>query len=391
MTQWAWLEKPENLKRSTTWRFALRVVVKAAILFALVNVVFALVNPLGALGRVSVYNTLVPGRDRLPYGENPAQSYNLSTFNIPAMFAAHTVSQPAAEDEFRLLLVGDSSIWGWLLENDETVAGIINAENLTTDDGRRVVVYNIGYPIMSLTKDLLLLDYALRYAPDMVVWAVTLESMPREKQLFPPLVQNNPDGVRDLITTYGLDIDPDDSRFVEPDFAGRTLVGQRRGLAEWLRLQVYGFSWAATGIDQYWDGFDPLTRDFGEDVSWEGFDTPQDFSDDDLRDVLAMEVLVNGVDRLEALDIPVMIVNEPIFISAGENSDLRYNLWYPRWIYDQYRDFLTDNAAANGWTLVDLWDAVPPEDFTDSPVHMTPSGTRQFAEMLISELAAQMP
>ena len=40
--------------------------------------------------------------------------------------------------------------------------------------------------------------------------------------------------------------DPDDRRFVEPGFLERTIAGQRRALADLIRLQLYGFSWAAT-------------------------------------------------------------------------------------------------------------------------------------------------
>ena len=32
---------------------------------------------------------------------------------------------------------------------------------------------------------------------------------------------------------------------------------------------------------------------------------------------------------------------------------------------------------------LDLWDAIPPDEFTDTPVHLTPAGTRLLAEMLV--------
>ncbi|MFN8450525.1 MAG: hypothetical protein U0521_18550 [Anaerolineae bacterium] len=41
-------------------------------LFVVCNLVFALLDPVEALGRVSLYNVVVPGRERLPYGENPS-------------------------------------------------------------------------------------------------------------------------------------------------------------------------------------------------------------------------------------------------------------------------------------------------------------------------------
>lgn len=359
------------------WRFLLRVVIKAAVLFVVANLVFALLDPVEALGRVSLYNVVLPGRERLPYGENPSESYNLSLYSVPAMFASHVVSRPKPADEYRVLLIGDSSTWGWLLENRDAYAANINAANLTAVDGRRIVAYNLGYPIMSLTKDLMLLDYAMQYQPDQIVWLVTLASFPRDKQLFPPVVQNNAARVRDLIARYDLQLDPDDSRFVRPDFFGKTIIGQRRALADWLRLQTYGLSWAATGVDQAIPADYTLRRsDFDADLSWESFEQPTTLTSDDL----AFDVLAAGIER--AGDVQITIVNEPTFISGGVNSDLRYSTFYPRWAYDQYRDLLAGQADANGWHYLDWWDRVAPDEFTDSPVHLTPAGSRQLSDWL---------
>ena len=90
------------------WPTLGRIALKALLLFALVNAAFALTRPLDALGRLSLYNALFPGRARLPYGEAPAEDYNLTLNNLPAMFAAHELARPKAADEFRVLLLGDS-------------------------------------------------------------------------------------------------------------------------------------------------------------------------------------------------------------------------------------------------------------------------------------------
>ena len=66
---------------------------------------------------------------------------------------------------------------------------------------------------MSLTKDILILSHAMRYEPDLIVWLVTLESFPYDKQLFPPLLQNNPEPVRRLIAAYRLNLDPQSTDF----------------------------------------------------------------------------------------------------------------------------------------------------------------------------------
>lgn len=362
-------------EQSVTWAFTLRVILKAALLFALCNLAFAALTPLEALGGLSLHNVVMPGRQRLPYGEKSSESYNLSLYNIPALMNSHAIARAKAADEFRVVLIGDSAAWGWFLENQDTLAGRINAGRYVTSSGRRVVAYNLGYPIMSLTKDLLVLDAAMRYQPDLIVWPVTLESFPRQKQLASPIVQNNPARVRALIAAYQLMLDPHDPRWVEPDFVGQTIVGQRRALADVLRLQLYGVSWAATGIDQAIPAEIPLRQfDFDEDVRWQDFTAPTPLTDDKL----AFDVLAAGIKRAGRL--PVLIVNEPMYISDGRNSHLRYNSFYPCWAYDAYRDRLGAQAGTNEWRYLDLWDSIAPQEFTNTPVHLTPKGSSQLAE-----------
>ncbi len=364
------------------WPTLGRVALKALLLFALLNAAFALARPLDALGRLSLYNALFPGRARLPYGEVPAEDYNLTLNNLPAMFAAHALARPKAADEFRVLLLGDSGTWGWFLRPEETLAGQLNALELTAAGGRRVVVYNLGYPVMALTKDLLLLDAALAYDADLVLWPVTLQSLARGRQLDHPLLQENPGRVRDLITRYDLALDPFDARFVSRTRLDETVVARRRDLADLLRLQALGLAWAATGIDQAIPA-DILLRqsDLDADESWLDVAGPRTLTDDDLT----FDVLRAGAAR--AGGVPVVIINEPIFVSNGANSDVRYNSFYPRWAYDQYRALLAERAAAEGWRLLDLWDAIPPDKFTDTPVHLTPAGTRLLAKALEAQIS----
>lgn len=364
----------------TGWKFLGRVGVKAAVLFLLFNAVFALTTPLEPLARVSLYNSIVPGRLRLPYGENAAESYSLSLNNIPAMFESHVISRPKGADEFRLVVVGDSGVWGWLLENGETPAGQINAGGYVWEDGRRITAYNLGYPLLALSKDLLILDEAVGYEPDMIIWLVTLESFPREKQLSPPLVLNNPERMAALVEQYDLAIDMTDEGFVRPSFLEQTIVGQRRPLADLLRLQLYGFSWMATGIDQAFPEEVTLRQsDFEGDVSWQGYEAERPLGEAEL----ALDVLAAGFEV--AGDVPLLLVNEPIYISQGRNSDLRYNSFYPRWAYDAYRALMDEKAAENGWDYLDLWDSIPAEEFTDTPVHLTPEGVELLVRILMGK------
>lgn len=365
-------------------RAALRVAAKTLALFLALNVLFALVNPVPALGRLSLYNAVWPGRARLPYGDDPAKAYNLSLFDLNAMFASHELAgAPKRDDEFRVLLIGDSSTWGWLLRNENTLAGQINAMRLKTEDGQTVRAYNLGYPIMSLTKDLLLLSHAVQYQPDLIVWLVTLESFPADKQLAHPIVQRNGDAVRSLITDYQLRSRPDDPALITPSFLDRTIVGQRRALADWLRLQAYGALWGATRIDQHIpETYEPAQRDLEADVSFKGMRPPVL-----PKDALAFDVLDAGIRMAAEAGAPVLIVNEPILISQGRNSDVRYNFFYPRWAYDQYRALLREHLQVRNVPYLDAWDMVPQEEFTNSAVHLTPAGSRMLAQRIMTSLS----
>ena len=360
------------------WRTNGRIFLKAAVLFVALNLLFAACRPLESLGNLSLYNNILPGRLRLPYGERPAEDFNLTLSNLPAMSAAHVWNRPAADDEFRVLLLGDSGIWGWFLPNEHTLAGQLNEMKLTAADGRRIVVYNLGYPIMSLTKDMVILDEMLAGSrPDLILWPVTLQSFYRPRQLDHPLLYENPNRVRELIEQYDLGLDLSDSRFVDRSFVQESIIGRRRELADLLRLQAWGVAWAATGLDQAIPEEITLRKsDFEPDDSWLDITEPRTLTDDDL----AFDVLVGGGSR--AGTIPLIIINEPMFIGDGLNSDVRYNTFYPRWAYDQYRQMLGETAIANNWNYIDLWNAIPPEEFTDTPVHLTRRGNQLFAALL---------
>ena len=142
------------------------------------------------LGKLSLYNVIFPGRERFPFGET-YKSYSLSLFDLDAMFASHVLTgTKKAGDEYRVLLIGDSSVWGTLLKPEQTLAGQLDSNPLTAC-GKNVHAYNLGYPTISLTKDLMILDQAKAYQPDMIIWLTTLEAFPKDKQLDSPIVANN--------------------------------------------------------------------------------------------------------------------------------------------------------------------------------------------------------
>ena len=76
------------------------------------------------------------------------------------MFASHEIAggqKPA--DEYRVVLLGDSSIWGFRARpRGRRSAPSFTLAGLVTPSGKQMRVFNLGYPTMSLTKDLLMLQ-----------------------------------------------------------------------------------------------------------------------------------------------------------------------------------------------------------------------------------------
>ncbi len=369
--------------QKSSGKFVRNVLIKGTLLFLIVNFAVALIPIGSSLGKLSLYNLLWPGRQRLPFGENPKEAYNLSLYDLNAMFASHEINAgPKPPDEFRIILIGDSATWGTLLQPGDTLNGLINADGLTTCDGKTVRAYNLAYPSMSLTKDLMILERALDYDPDLIVWPVTLQSFPLKLQIETPLVANNPQLVQPLIDKFDLPLGGYTDQFVQSTFWDKTLIGRRRTIFDALQLQFYGMMWASTGIDQtYPTDYTPAQRDFEADdntfVGW---------APGALRlDWLATNVLKAGTTL--AGDVPVLVVNEPILVSTGANSDIRYNFFYPRWAYDQYRLMMAERSVYADWNYVDLWDYVPEDQFTNSAVHLTPEGSRIYYDALKPTLA----
>jgi hypothetical protein len=351
----------------------LNILIKGLILFIIFNLVFAVWQP--RLGQFSLYNAVFPGRERLPFGENPKQSYNLSLFDLDAMFASHVIAgEEKAEDEYRVIVIGDSSVWGTLLKPEETVTGQLNAANLSAC-GKNVHVYNLGYPTVSLTKDVMLLSHGMEFDPDLVIWMTTLEAFPIEKQTASPLAANNEETLHSLANNYQLKIEAEDT-VTQTSFWRNTFIGNRRSLADLIRLQIYGVMWASTGIDQvYPTDYERAQTDFEADESFHDFQPPT--LDENQLALNALETGFRVADNT-----PMILINEPMLISAGTNSDIRYNFFYPRWAYDDYREMMNKLTLKNNWPYVDLWNVIPANEFTNSAIHLTPAGEKLLAENL---------
>ena len=363
----------------------LRVLLKATFLFVVINVVFALVDP--PMGKITLYNYIVPGRLRFPYEKEPSFysiGHNAPVYeDFDAMFGAHIISKRKPASEFRLILLGDSATWGVSVSADEMLSEQINRLHIQTCDGRNIRAYNLGYPMSFLARDVLLLDKAMEYKPDMVFWLITLSALqPKTAETY--FIVPHSERYLQLANTYGFKLSYLSQPVQEPSLWDKTIIAQRRRLKNIILTQAFGVLWAATGIDNH-ESIDPElglpSAPVDDNLDYEGRlpDATLDLSDSLMMDVLSTAFRVAG-------DVPVVLVNEPIFVADGKNHPVRYNELYPRWAYDEYRQFMFEWAKEYDYKLLDYWNALPPEDFVDQYFHRRLSGEKRFAELLAPEI-----
>jgi hypothetical protein len=338
------------------------------------------------VGKLTIYNSIVPGRLRFPYDDTDLPYINYIARvddDYDAMFGTHVISRKKSASEYRLILLGNSATWGFGLPADEVLSEHINRLNIQTCDGRTVRAYNLGYPMPFLMRDVLVLDKAMEYEPDMVFWLVTLYTLePKTAETY--FILPHPGRYLKLANAYDLDLPHLSQPVQEPSFWDRTIVGQRKRLKDIVITQVLGILWAGTGIDNHeglQSGITPPGMDVEDNPKY-GERLPGDSAG--MFDSLMIDVLSAGFGV--AGDVPVVLVNEPIFVAKGRNHLVRYNNFYPRWVYEDYRQFMFKWASEHDHILLDYWNALPPEEFADQSFHRNPSGEKRFAERLAPEI-----
>ena len=349
------------------------VVLKALCLFVVINMIYALINP--QVADISVYNNFFPGRARMPFG-NSMDPDTVTVEDADAMFAAHRISAEKKRDEFRVVLIGDSSVWGDNLSIAETLSEQWN--QMGSHCNRKTIrLYNLGYPHPSVLKDLVFIDEVVKRQPDLIIWLMTLNTLMNQSRLNPFITENRERILR-LVNAYDIPFAPRKTLSEQKEsFYQKTLVGKRSFLARWIKLQALGITWSATHEDIHVSALqaEMISPDVKKDPRYRNLAPGTD-----LRESLLLAALVAGYDI--AGETPVLLVNEPIFIATGVHSDIRYNDLYPRWAYDQYREVIAAQAQNSRRSYLDLWDAIPPQYFTDTPFHLSAQGERLLVDQI---------
>jgi hypothetical protein len=153
-----------------------------------------------------------------------------------------------------------------------------------------------------------------------------------------------------------------------------------------VRYQFYSLVNLATGLDQIPGPPEVLpSLQLKSDPNFEGMKPP-------ILD--ADKVSIDQVQDFYQIagNIPVILVNEPIqVVKDVPNSNIYYNLNFPRWVYDQYRKYVRDAATQNHLTYLDLWNIFPPGYYATTPLHLIPQGETELAKRIALHIIQGCP
>lgn len=355
----------------------LRVLLKGVFLFLIFEFVLYSLAPY--INLLNLYGALGLKRQRFPINTLDPIGTVLDVGNLDAMVSSHIISRPKKPDEFRVMILGDSAVWGLQLTPNQTLPGQLNERQLTCGN-KKIITYNLSFPRSSATKDLMILDKVREYRPDMIVWVITWYTLMPKTRVDHVIVNQNPEEFYKLGRRF--DFLPKD--YQQPNILGE-IFDQQRALFRVTRYQLYPMIQLATDAEEIPGPPEILPAELTNDTSFEGLKPPT------LR---KSQVSLDQVEDFHQLSgsVPVLLVNEPMLVVDGlPNSDVRYNSYYPRWVYDQYRQYLDEAALQNGWDYLDLWNAFPASYFTDTPLHLTPEGEGKLAETLAPVIQEACP
>ncbi|MBN1429204.1 MAG: SGNH/GDSL hydrolase family protein [Anaerolineae bacterium] len=337
-----------------SWRFIVRVAKRVLYLFIIFNFLYYLFQPL-EIGRPTLYNGAIPGRVRMEWSPGGLESFGVNELRLSRLLADHAISRSKAENEYRVLFIGSSEIWGYFNKPQDTMPIALDRLSLFTSDGRMVRSYNLSYVYPNAIKDMLILNYVLShgtYNTDLIVWVVN-------PKIFMPnldphwLEMANPELTVSMARQYGLSSQALDQVAAElevPWWRRHSFLSERDDIAYWLLNQFYGLAWSTTGADLQFP--DVMPRDQateGED----GWNNQQPG---------AFEALVTMAGDH---DMPLVLVSSPMAWEAPE-----YNRW------------LAERADSLGVPLLDCSELLSSDYFTDTHLHLTTEGHNLFAEQV---------
>jgi hypothetical protein len=288
---------------------------------------------------------------------------------------------PRQPNELRVFLYGDSAVFGHPLHSEDTVAYHLNEH--FDRSGIPAHIFNLGFAGAFQLKDALIMRASLAYQPDVIVYAVTLSEFDHFAPCWWPGIVALFDANRPLVLQFAAE---HPAGLQEPLEIYRSLLSapslehspaqQLRQLGAFVRTAARE---EALRIRRY-----ALPNLPDDPVETEGRQNHYDCAktkkmiEQHYSNWQTWNILAYLREIRDATGIPVLVVNWPV---ANEPVDDCYNVRYTNAALREYNQWLAEQVRASGFSYVDLYDFLSPEDFVDS-LHVTAAGHRKLAERL---------
>jgi hypothetical protein len=333
-------------------RYVIQVAWRVIAWFVGFNLLYLIVQPLDR--GITLYNSVFPGRLRLAYVKEGHSALMVNEYRLSRLLADHVLSRPKQADEYRILMLGSSELWGDSNLADETAPVMLDRMGIQREDGKIIHAYNLGYVWPNTFKDLMILTYTLKHLPDQPD-AVVLFVNNKSFQIVigsHPLYADNADLGVELIERYhiqGIDAPPlYAAASSAPRWVRHSFIGERDDLAYWLINQLFSVAWWATGRDLIQPPRMPEQTSRAQIDSW--------------------SLDYQGV--LEA------------FAALSVEYHFEFSIVVPPSNYDSsvFVDALSEKTQPLTIPLLDCSDLLPPEEFTDLSLHFTAAGHQRLAQ-----------
>lgn len=309
--------------------------------------------------------------------------------DLPTMVKMHQVSRPKAPGELRVIIIGNSAIYGGNIPAGSALAPFLEEVLNQGDLKGRVRVYNLAVNGAYALEDFLVAHEALKYQPDIIIWGLTLRDFYN-----PPELNKSPlagfnlfyfENLRDWYIKHGYD--------QLYNLYWQSYQKDKKNYSEKMTYE----------LSKYWHLFRyrELLREMFIDVAlylmfpdqakeavnhYEGNPglftlTPQSrlFKERDFTFPNPNYPYVRALgDLLREHQVGLFLFNQPMY--ANNNA-------YPPGYFQRYHQDFIEEIAPLGGDSLDLLDALASEKeiFYDM-LHLTYQGNRKLAENLYPQL-----
>jgi GDSL-like Lipase/Acylhydrolase family len=301
---------------------------------------------------------------------------------LEPLLRQHEVCWRDQPDEQRVMLFGNSAVFGFPLPVEQSFGALLNAHFAAAHVPAHL--FNLAWVYTYQVRDALIMHEALRYDPDVIVYPITLGDMVHVAPMLwlAGFFESNVEPLTDMAEAPPPGLGEPFARyqsFERGQGIVRRLFNRLRDVGLSLRLMIHRH---AVVLTQRIATLPPEAAPPAE--TGGAYDCARTLSlaADRFRDWRDWSMPAYLASLRAHSGAAMLLINWPI---AHEPNGECYNVRYSNALVAQFNEWLAAEAQRYGLAYLDLHDLLPPSDFIDS-LHITPAGQQRIAARVAAEL-----